>query len=809
MTGIRKLTFLTLVLMTLSGCAAMDQIFQDPSLAEGKWIDGGGITRSVLPADPLDGPQDIGSSLKANGNAQAGYAGVVNRIISYKKGGGEVGAKYVRGSLSADQDRLIWRSGELWHRYPSVLTGIEENISYSGNSYSSTPIATDIVEKPRACRQICEADSNCGAFTYSYSANVCELQRADDRATARERTDSNGFFSGIFLERLSLIDTSVDYVIRSTINGFALDTIIPSIQGEDMKVVHHAKMTGTAHQTWTFEHVDRDIYTIRNKGSRQYMWVDPATKDSQVYLEDVPKSDAQRFEIEVITDVDGYQQVFIIPKSPPPMVTAARSYLVMHGGRAFVIGEPAYVRFGSLSSTNGEWELLPSPSLALFEEPDITIDVINQGLFYASYYVFYNGKMQDKFIDVPEMNVTGFLVDQIPSFDNLLSNVIPTSAKDVFAPLKAIDMVGGVLGLGEEAAIVIDFLVPDEVDEAINTVGTGLIDISDSIWDELGLESVNDIKKELEVNPRSFSVPARAQDVYVQVRYAVPGMAARKTIGMVNFDDLGRGTLCVNASGTPIEPSVSTDCSRWDENTIKTLNDTGETIYVMWTDEINWSVSNVTRGVVTGLLLSNAQNLNSSFFRYFAIANAHEIEVADPAYEFFKYAAICSTPQETTLVLTQSIFDMATNAVDIASAVRARPKSGQRNKGDDAAEALTGFFGEWASDVNEQSDETKSTYRPNNPIMFGADMLGGETKTIMAVNESLTKFWIIDSAIDDNWIIQNDAIVEAKVDNGILTASGGRSAASMSLSLDGGARPSSESCSATTALSALVGKAVK
>ncbi len=35
----------------------------------------------------------------------------------------------------------------------------------------------------------------------------------------------------------------------------------------------------------------------------------------------------------------------------------------------------------------------------------------------------------------------------------------------------------------------------------------------------------------------------------------------------------------------------------------------------------------------------------------------------------------------------------------------------------------------------------------------------------MAVNESLTKFWIIDSGTDDDWIVRDDEIIRADEDD--------------------------------------------
>lgn len=242
-------------------------------------------------------------------------------------------------------------------------------------------------------------------------------------------------------------------------------------------------------------------------------------------------------------------------------------------------------------------------------------------------------------------------------------------------------------------------------------------------------------------------VPPRA-DVRVIASVAFAGGKVADIFDL-ELGNLDAGSFtCFKAYATAFDPKYNQNCEQFGVKSIEVINNTDEKIYAAWTDELIWSLSNVTTGLLTGLLLDNANNLNSSFFRYFAIANAVGLEIPKSLYEMFQAGSIEIDKGGHEIVLRDNPWAQIGHAKSLIFDIDSKK---------DAAKYVVG----WLKNSAEQTDQYKAEYMQYNPGLFIFDQLGADTKTIMVVNESMTKFWIIDSGVDDSWVVTDDYITKA------------------------------------------------
>lgn len=790
---------------------------------DGKWIDPRlGTEITIDQVNPSLGQSEL-TITGYGGGTQKGYA----NLKALKDGHVTVGTSKV-GTLSKDKKRIDWEDGSFWIRPFLDLPNISKDMGFD-NVIIYKYIAN--VSGPKACRKACleQPGQMCGAFLFDFNARerpssttkACQLIEASPLA-ARRKEPKKGSYAGRINENLSALGAGGTFVLRSHLSGHLLEV------GSSGAEIYQKKMGTIASeaQKWIFKLDDLDTYTIQHFATKKYLMAERISKEKgsgsgRIWLANTPEKEATRFSLrQKVTDAE--LKPISISLREEGEFNADVLGLSFGGGKTAFAEGPKNGPGVSLSRVYGgdpfqdtnNWEVIPADSLGLYPEHDITIDLLNQGAFSVDFELHYTDGFdysdtpKAMFKDVPEMNVTGFIMNQarehaigiIPEIPEASLKNVPTVslASGVCSEVQDQTTNVGVCDgfddaiefLDETAGEVYDFVMPDEleyvVDDGIRAVG-GILDDARE-----GIESIFEVFEEeadLDTTPRSFTVPARARDVRVDVKYAALAGTSKSRAGSIYFDDLSRQNYCVNIEGNFADKqsvNVNTDCSRWGSDTIKAFNRTDEIIYVMWTDEVNWSSSNIGTGVITGLLLSNAQNANASFYRYFAIANAWGVELPDNAYQYFQAYSLCAKPNETRLVLSYSVFDMAENIMAIREVAKDRAEKSKKKKNDgkeskDAKKdskteteeeerasdnpANHDFFVDWAKDTKEQSDEYKTTYRQYNPILAIADYAGADTKTIMAVNQDLTKMWIVDSGVDDNWIINDDGIYLASKDD--------------------------------------------
>lgn len=247
---------------------------------------------------------------------------------------------------------------------------------------------------------------------------------------------------------------------------------------------------------------------------------------------------------------------------------------------------------------------------------------------------------------------------------------------------------------------------------------------------------------------KSFTVPARARDVRIIGR-VLNLTSSLKFEWQDIFDkelQLFGEDYCIKTYGSSGSPSFNNNCNRWNpfaDSTVHVTNLSGEKIYVGWSNEPIWGLTNMTAGVLTGLIIDNMQNLNANYYKLIAVASATDLALPKEAYELFQEASIEIENDNYKPVIEHSPLGTLLNFIDIYSG---------------AKEFALKLIGE----TIEQTDEYKAKYINYNPILAIGDMAGAETKTIMAVNESLTKFWVVDTGIDDSWIITPTEVYKSK-----------------------------------------------
>ena len=240
-----------------------------------------------------------------------------------------------------------------------------------------------------------------------------------------------------------------------------------------------------------------------------------------------------------------------------------------------------------------------------------------------------------------------------------------------------------------------------------------------------------------------FTIPARAKDIRIYGKASTIidwTTIFNKDITMFGSD------YCIKTYGAVWGPEYNNNCRRWNpfaDSTVHVTNMTGEKVYVGWSNEVIWGLTNMTAGILTGLIIDNTQNLNSSYYKLIAVAAATGIELPKGAYELFKDAAIEIDDDKTKKVIEHSPLGTLKNFFEVYTGAKE-------------------FTGKLIIETAKQSDEYKAKYVNYNPILAIGDAVGAETKTIMAVNASLTKFWIVDSGIDDSWIIKPTEVYKSK-----------------------------------------------
>lgn len=660
-----------------------------------------------------------------------------------------------QGKLSPDGNQITWQasvghrnfSESAWYRAPKDLDGIVANKTLSGIDRNHVFLDVENSSGITACRETCKSNLRCTGFAFNYPTSKSKFSSASCRLsdskilTDREEIDFRGAFSGIIPERASAFGKGGNFVIRHGLSGRVIDfgqaDVFDGSRFDVKGTVFQSYGIGGADQQWEAIYTDLDTYRLKHVETGRFL----KTTGDNVNLGGTNVKEAQNFKIfyghdgaEIRTiSAEGKDSGFLFLGSSAPAVEELggpkNNYQIGRQIRARETKKPA--------GTEGIWELIPADNFGLFIENDRVIDLINQGAFQATFTLYYDGQERGIFENVANQNISDLILDNIP--DELKT---------------AVSKVSG-------------FLVPETRKTVIPE--TGRI---------------------------SFAVPARATSTGVDVyRIGLDTEGFHEVlIGSVSFSDLSQdGPFCVSAWG--VDPSLpgkkawaDDDCTRWGSNTIKVVNQTDEVIYTMWTDEINWSATNLAGGALLGALQSNAQNVNSSIFRVFAISNAWGIELPAEAYDVFKATSICLAQNEAAPVLTWSIFDMGQNAVDVGltKSGAKKSKSGASTKAKDkraadylksqkaARDTAKTFFTDWLSETAGQSDEYKATYRQYNPAMAAADLAGADTKTILAVNQTLTKLWIIDSSIDDSWIIRGGDVIRATEDDFTVPMSNAR-----------------------------------
>lgn len=264
---------------------------------------------------------------------------------------------------------------------------------------------------------------------------------------------------------------------------------------------------------------------------------------------------------------------------------------------------------------------------------------------------------------------------------------------------------------------------------------------------------------------KSVEVPATATDVRIK------GEANHVISWSTIFDkkiDLNGADYCTKTYGTAFAPKYNHNCRAWNpfSNTkVHIANHTGEKLYAGWSTEVDWSKTNVVAGgVVIGLLLENMHNLNANFYKYMIMAASGNLELPRSTYELFKKASIAINPNSFKPVVEHSPLNTVKTLFDVKTGPLA-------------------YIAELTVKTAEQSDEYKSRNLQFNPILVAAGSFGAETMTVMVVNESLTKYWVINTGIDDSWIIKPDKVVKAKYGTINQVEANGKSVPSSKLKL--------------------------
>lgn len=52
-----------------------------------------------------------------------------------------------------------------------------------------------------------------------------------------------------------------------------------------------------------------------------------------------------------------------------------------------------------------------------------------------------------------------------------------------------------------------------------------------------------------------------------------------------------------------------------------------------------------------------------------------------------------------------------------------------------------------------------------NPIIAGASIFGAETLNLVVVNEDKTRYWLVPTAWQGSWIIEDEEVIEADPDD--------------------------------------------
>ena len=242
---------------------------------------------------------------------------------------------------------------------------------------------------------------------------------------------------------------------------------------------------------------------------------------------------------------------------------------------------------------------------------------------------------------------------------------------------------------------------------------------------------------------KSFTVPARALNLEIVGKAST--LDDWKTIFDKNIILYGED-YCIKTFGTVFSPEYNNDCERWNpfaDSEVNVTNLSGEKIYVGWSNEPIWGLTNMTAGILTGLIIDQTQNFNASYYKLIAVAAATDTELPREAYKLFQKASIKIENDNTETVLEHSPLGTLLNFIDVWTGAKE-------------------FAAKLILETAEQTDEYKAKNINYNPIIAIGDAVGAETKTIMAVNQSLTKFWIVDTSIDDSWIITPAEIYKAK-----------------------------------------------
>lgn len=166
------------------------------------------------------------------------------------------GALRVKGILTEDGKRLNWDGESPWFRPPEDLEGIQRNVSFTMAPYKYEYISDDVGELPGACREICLADTECGAFSFKYpgvetTASSCQLYPLDS-GTAPIIKPQTGAYSGVLENRL--IATEFARLLKNTYVDVTLNWV---------KVVDTTE--GGSDQVWVEVEADDAHYTFPPK----------------------------------------------------------------------------------------------------------------------------------------------------------------------------------------------------------------------------------------------------------------------------------------------------------------------------------------------------------------------------------------------------------------------------------------------------------------------------------------------------------------------------------------------------------------
>jgi hypothetical protein len=206
---------------------------------------------------------------------------------------------------------------------------------------------------------------------------------------------------------------------------------------------------------------------------------------------------------------------------------------------------------------------------------------------------------------------------------------------------------------------------------------------------------------------------------------------------------------CYKTYGTYFSPAWNLDCRPWKptfEGVVKVKNNTGKKVYVSWCTDLKWSIANITSGLLTGLLITDTQNANPNIIRLFALSLALDISPSASVLDFFGRVSLNIEPGETYTVVESGVLDTLKSLLDIYQ---------------DPKESTAGLLLE---NIQRDPDFVNNNLEFN-PIIAGASIFGAETLNLVVVNEDKTRYWLVPTAWQGSWIIEDDEVIEADPDD--------------------------------------------